>query len=442
MHIGNIWRNWVQDRQSILFKRMITVLGVDMLVKLSGIILLPVFLRLMTQEEYGLYAYLLSIIVTFSTVLNFGLYIPLGKFYHDYQDKQDRGRLLFTVSVSLLVILTCVVAPFYLFRLDYRLVEILFRNAFNYESYRGIVLLSVLMTVCNFTLTNYFYISEKINHVKKYNIWRLSLINLSSLSLLFMFPRQDSVKLRLEATYVTELILFAIYSYFLVKELVFKFDKKIIVRSLKLGLPVMLSSTFGIVINFSDKFFLEKYVSLSALSTYYLAVSCTSVIPLIYMSFQNAWLPIFLREKDIQRNVSKTKRVMFQLAAAFSVIAGMIYLLVWLLFLSNIFSSKYYDTLYVLPILLVTQIFAALVPLFTNYLVYFEKTHITSITGVIICMVTISLSLFLIPRFGIFGAALVSLACNICYFIIYYFIIRTYTRSFAIKGVEVKKSYR
>src|SRR5688500_5740098 len=93
---------WIQKyKQSILLNRLFAVLGIDILVKLSGVILLPVYLRLMTQDEYGLYNYLLSIILTFSLVLNFGLYIPISKFYHDYKDDLQKGKLLFTTFILL-----------------------------------------------------------------------------------------------------------------------------------------------------------------------------------------------------------------------------------------------------------------------------------------------------------------------------------------------------
>ena len=77
-------------RENVLVKRLFTVLGIDILVKVSGILLLPLYLLLMTQEEYGLYGYLLSIIMTFSIVLNFGLYIPLTKFYHEFNNSKDK----------------------------------------------------------------------------------------------------------------------------------------------------------------------------------------------------------------------------------------------------------------------------------------------------------------------------------------------------------------
>jgi len=68
------------------------VLSIDILVKASGFLLIPVYLRLMTQNEFGLYNYLLSIIQTFSLVLNLGLYIPQSKLYHTLPSRKEKGR--------------------------------------------------------------------------------------------------------------------------------------------------------------------------------------------------------------------------------------------------------------------------------------------------------------------------------------------------------------
>src|ERR1700676_5464933 len=147
---------WVREKiqeytGSVLVKRLFTVLSIDILVKLSGALLLPVYLRLMTQDEYGLYGYLISIILTFSLVLNFGLYIPLSKFYHDY-DSEEKGHLLFTIFALLASILLCVILPIYYFHWDYQIVKVLFKNPINYSYYRSTVLMAIIVSVLNFML--------------------------------------------------------------------------------------------------------------------------------------------------------------------------------------------------------------------------------------------------------------------------------------------------
>jgi O-antigen/teichoic acid export membrane protein len=421
---------WVRARiqeytGSVLVKRLFTVLSIDILVKLSGVLLLPVYLRIMTQDDYGLYSYLISIILTFSLILNFGLYIPLSKFYHDHTDQQDKGKLLFTIFTLLVVIMTCVVLPVYIFHWDYDIVKILFKNQINYNSYRNVILLAMIASVCNFMLTSFFYTSEKIRHLKKYNIWRIIFINLMSLSFLVLLKNnKDTVRIRLESTYIVELLLFLAFSYFYAAETSIRFSKKMAASSLKLALPVMISAVFGIVINFGDKFFLEKYGSFTNLSYYFLAVSCASVIPLIFISFQNAWLPLFLKEKDIRKNIEKTNRLTLRLFAGFLALSSLILVFVKIILVLGIIQSKYQETIYILPFLLVSQIFSALVPLYSNYLIYLEKTYIISVTGLVLCCISLGMDLILIPHFGVYGAATASLVSNMSYLIIYYFIVK------------------
>jgi len=418
---------WIAKyKNNLLVNRLFAVLSIDILVKLAGIILLPVYLRLMTQEEYGLYSYLLSIIFTFSVVLNFGLYIPLSKYYHDFENEEEKGRLLFTVFCLLALILACVIFPIYFFKWDYALVRILFKNQIDYANYRGSVLLALIVCIGNFMLTNFLYTSEKIRNLKQYNFLRVVCINISAVVFLYVLKNHDKVRVRLETTYIVEAILFLVFIYIFIKEVRARFSRKIALAGLKLALPVMLSAVFGIVINFSDKFFLEKYGSFKEMSYYYLAVSCAGVIPLIFNSFQNAWLPLFLKEKDLRKNVAKTNKLIIRIFAIFAILSCSIQFFVWVVISLGIIQSKYHEALYVLPLLLTSQILAALTPLYTNYLVYFEKTHVVSITGLIICCISLGLSMLIIPRWGVYGAGVVSIASNACYFIIYYFIIKIY----------------
>jgi O-antigen/teichoic acid export membrane protein len=420
-------KNWVTHyKDNLLVSRLFAVLSIDILVKLAGVILLPIYLRLMTQDEYGLYGYLLSIIFTFSVVLNFGLYIPISKFYHDFENEEERGRLLFTIFCLLAVILIVVIFPIYFFNWDYVFVKILFKNQIDYAEYRGSVLLALVVTIGNFMLTNFLFTSEKIRQLKQYNFLRIVCINICAMTFLFLLKNHDKVRVRLETTYLVEAILFLSFLFIFLKEVRSRFSRKIALAGLKLALPVMVSAVFGIIINFSDKFFLEKYGSFKEMSYYYLAVSCAGVIPLIFASFQNAWLPLFLKEKDLLKNVAKTNKLIKRLFVIFAVLSCSIQIFVWIILSLGIIQSKYHETLFILPLLLTSQILSALTPLYTNYLVYFEKTHVVSITGFFVCCISLVLSLLLIPRFGVYGAGAVSIASNACYFAIYYFIIRFY----------------
>lgn len=416
----NVLPAWARKyKQSVLLKRLFAVLGIDILVKLSGLILLPVYLRLMTQDEYGLYNYLLSIILTFSTVLTFGLYIPISKFYHDYKDGFQKGKLLFTTFVLLIAGLFVLILLVYSFRLDVTVIKALFKHDLDYENYRLAILLAVVSSVFSFMLTSFFFTSEKIKRVKQYNINRILWIHLASIALLYFMPETNAAELRLQITYSLEVILLFVFSGNLIKEMYFQFDYKLALSSLKMGLPIMLSALFGIVINFSDKFFLEKFGTLKDLSNYYLAIAFASIIPTIFASVQNAWIPLFMKEKNVEETVQKTNKLIRNLTLAFISISIFIWLFLEVLLLSSVIPKKYNEVPFVLPVLLLTQISAALSALYNNYLVYFERAHLISITGLVICAITIVSSLLLIPRWGIYGAAVASLISNVLYLMIY-----------------------
>ena len=415
-----ILRAWVEKyKQSILLNRLFAVLSIDILVKLSGVILLPVYLRIMTQDEYGLYNYLLSIILTFSLVLTFGLYIPISKFYHDFSDKIKKGKLLFTTFILLLGGLTMIIAIVYSSGLDVRIIKILFRHELNYQNYRLAILLAVVTSVFSFMLTSFLFTSEKIKQVKRYNISRIVWIHLASIALLYFMPETNAAELRLQITYALEFVLLLIFSVYVVREMHFQFDYKLAIASIKMGLPIMLSALFGIVINFSDKFFLEKYGSLTDLSNYYLAIAFASIIPTIFASVQNAWIPLFMKEKNIGENVKKTNKLIRNLTLVFIGISLMIWVFLEILLVLSVIPKKYNEVTFVLPILLLTQIAAALSALYNNYLVYFERTHLISITGLIICIISIVASIFMIPRWGIYGAATATMLSNILYLLTY-----------------------
>ena len=418
-------KGFIQRYKSNLFlKRFSTVLIIDIFVKLSAFILLPVYLRLMSQDEFGLYNYILSILNTFSLVLNFGLYIPLTKFYHDSKDPQERGKLLYTLWITLVIAMCFALIPLYFFKIDYWFINLLFQNPIDYQSYRFVIFFSLLATIFSFMLTSYFYSAERIGLIKKYNIAKIIAINIFVVGALYFIPG-DKANTRLIFTYAIEFILFCLFLRFLVKKFVFRFDKNIAIKSLKMGFPIMLSAIMGIIINFSDKFFLERYGDFTALSQYYLAISFSGIIMVIFNSVQNAWLPLFMKEKNLKTNLAKTNQLFKKLLIVFTGIGIAIWLLFFTLLQIEIIPAKYTEALYILPILLVTNIFAALTPILSNYMIYFQKTYIVSIAGLFVCVISLLSSYFFIRRWNIYGAALASLISGVSYLLIYYIIVKS-----------------
>ena len=201
-------------------------------------------------------------------------------------------------------------------------------------------------------------------------------------------------------------------------------DKKIIFSSLKLGLPVMFSAIWGLISNYSDKFFLEKDGTARDLSYYYLAFSIANVLYMICLAVQNSWLPTFLREKDLRANVRMTKRMLIRLAAGLAILAVMLMVAFYLALKWKIIAPKYSPALPILPFLLVAQILNGIVLLSSNYMIYFEKTHWSLFIGIATSAIGLAASYYLVPLWGAMGAVTAYLTVQLTYLGLYQWVIR------------------
>jgi O-antigen/teichoic acid export membrane protein len=410
-------------RKSAGLGRMLSVLSMDVLARLANIILLPVYLRLMSQDEYGWYNYLLSIISTFALILNFGLYVAQTKYYSDTHQSERRKSVLFNIVLTLTLLLAVVVLIAYACGFDYTLIRLLLKSDIGYPRFRWALLLAVIVSVYIVMLSNYFVTSDQIRRFRRYNLYRLLIVNTIVLAALY-FLHGDKIHIRLEYTYGLELAILAGFSVYYVREMKPTLDKQIIWASLRLGLPYMLSAIWQLLSNFSDKFFLEKYGTAKDLSYYYLAFSVANVLYMVCMAVQNSWLPTFLREKDLKANIRMTKRMLVRLGVALLILAGLLLLGLYLAIKWKIIAPKYGPALPILPLLLLAQILNGLVLLTSNYMIYFEKTHWALFIGLPTSIIGLTMSYFLVPRWGAMGAVTAYLAVQMTYLFLYQWLIR------------------
>lgn len=421
--IGILRQYFQKYRKSANFGRMMTVLSMDVLARLSNILLLPVYLRLMTQEEYGWYNYLLSIITTFALILNFGMYVAQTKYYSDAHQSERRKSVLFNVIFLLTVLLALVLPVIYIFGWDYRLIHLLVKSDIGYAHFRWSLLMAVIASVYIIMLSNYFVTSEQIGRYRQYNLFRILAVNAVVVTCLY-FIAGNKIHIRLAYTYLVEALILLAFSVFYVREMVARFDKRIMVSSLRLGLPYMFSAAWGLVSNYSDKFFLEKYGSAKDLSYYYLAFSIANVLYMVCLAVQNSWLPTFLREKDIRANLRMTKRMISRLAVGLLFLGALLVLGLFLAIRWKIIAEKYTPALPVLPFLLVAQILNGIVLLTSNYMIYFEKTHWSLFIGIPTSVIGLTMSYFLVPRWGTMGAVTAYLTVQLAYLFLYQWLIR------------------
>ena len=434
----SFWKNSIEKyRNKVAFRRFISLFSTDVLVRGANFLLIPLFLYLMTRDEFGVYGYLYSFAMAMSLVFTFGFHASVPKLYADTKsDKKAQGSMLFTLSLTLILGLVLIFSLISLTGIDEYFFGLINRNEemknFSYDTYRPYLLVAMASMVLSNLLTYYFVASEKIKNIQAFNLIRFFFANGLAILLLYTAPDADAALLRLSVTYIVELLLCCVFLFFLCKNFTFKFSKYYLYKGLKIGLPLSFVALLNAITNFGDKHFVMIYCGAAIVGVYNLASLLATIPVIVYQSFNFIWLPSFLQEKNLILLKKKTDRnglriFIFLLLLSVLIYIGAFFLLQW-----GVFPENYSLIMQILPPLLLSQIFASLNLFFFNYFTYFEKNYLTILTSIVINSLSYLLFSLTASRFGYIGVAYSLLLSNFTLFVIYYILTSYYVK----KGIK------
>jgi O-antigen/teichoic acid export membrane protein len=222
------------------------------------------------------------------------------------------------------------------------------------------------------------------------------------------------------STFLFSLFTFYIF-YFKENILTSKISFTKIKESLYFGLPLVPHVIGGVVINMSDRFFINSMCGKEELGIYNIGYLIGSAISIITISFSNAILPYIYSLLKIQDLKSNSKIIKIYVIYIFLLSA-----LVFIIWLTTPFVFKYFidskfssGSKYVL-LVTIGYFFQGVYFLFINIVLYFNKTKILSYFSIFNILTNITLNYFLIKSFGAMGGAY---ATAISFFIFLIFII-------------------
>ncbi len=210
------------------------------------------------------------------------------------------------------------------------------------------------------------------------------------------------------------LIIFLVGIFYLVKKklVVPKIDSAYFNDILKFGIPLIPHALSGLVIEFGNRLFIAKFVSLTALGIYSTGFQMGKVISLLETSFTQAFVPVLFDK--LTENTKESKKKVVELSYIF---LGLLLLAVFVLS----FLSPYIFKLFIgasfqggaqfVFIIALSYFFSGVYKMFVNYLFYTKKTYLLSIIAVINILSSILFNYYFIENFGLKGAAY-SLLCS------------------------------
>lgn len=184
-----------------------------------------------------------------------------------------------------------------------------------------------------------------------------------------------------------------------------KIKKKYRLAALSFGLPLILHVIGKFVINYSDRVFITKMVSIDEAGIYNIGYQVGMLILLFVTAVSNFISPyIFERLADI----SKEKEIQL-VRTSYIIIVGLLLTLLCLTILAPLFFKYMVDPSYAEGVRYVfwtglSYFFWGVYIIFTGFIFYYKKTKVLGYLAIVNVILNIGLNYLLILRFGAIGA--------------------------------------
>jgi O-antigen/teichoic acid export membrane protein len=376
----------------------------SILSKVIAVALLPLYTRYLTPEDYGAAEVLFTAVVTASIVVRFGLIEAILRFY--YREDEDPAAVvkssfagLFWLSTLGALVLLPFATPIAEALLDPKTAAEAGQMA---ELTRIAIGGLWVLTMWEFMLT-LFRLEERARAYFLTTI--LNVLAAIGLTVVLVVGLEDGARGLLVGSYAAGGAFVLGMIVWQWRRLSLRFDRGLLRRLFRFGLPTMPAEVSLYLLNFVDRLIIVRSLGLREAGLYSLAVKFAQAVNVLVRGFQLAWPPLAysIRDDEEARNAYATIVTLFVTGCAV-VVTGM-----WL------FSR------WIVRALAAPEFFAAYKPIglistaVTLYALYLVLVVILGRTGrtefnfpaAIGALVTnVALNLVLVPAMGITGAAL------------------------------------
>ncbi|WP_159435423.1 polysaccharide biosynthesis C-terminal domain-containing protein [Sporobacter termitidis] len=193
-------------------------------------------------------------------------------------------------------------------------------------------------------------------------------------------------------------------------------NRKTALAMLKYSVPLMPSMIFWWITNVSDRFLVTHFMGSAANGLYAVSNKAPQIIVIVSNIFSDAWLISAVTEGDRGRDNFFTKVFKSYQAVVFIGASGLI--MCAQLVTRILVDASFFESWRFMPILVIATVFSCFVTFLQSIYFVEKKSVISLVTMFAGALVNVILNLFLIPAYGINGAALSTLICYIFVFVL------------------------
>lgn len=384
------------------FTKDIWIIGVtNVIIVLRSLILLPVITKILGPDSYGIWVQIIAALPFISLLATLGLPYAMVRFLAGEKNHKEfsDGFLSVTVIVSIIIFILAI---------------IIFAFSFSLSSLLGwpepivkIMAALVLFESINFVFLHVFRTLQKINLYSLFTILQsLSEIIFAAAAILMGYGLLGAVT----ALLLVRIICFFVGGSIIFKQIEIKMPKFTRTKEyLKFGLPTVPGNISNWFVGFSDRYLIGSFLGLVFVGYY--APACTLGAAAGFLGAPFSFLlPAVISKLHDENNMEDVKRYLKYSLKYFLAIAIPSFFGLSLLsskILTILSTAEISERSYLLvPLTALGMLLYSIYGIVYLVLVLYKKTALIGKIWVTAAIFNLILNFFLIPRFGIFVAAL------------------------------------
>ncbi len=388
------------------FAKDVIVIGItQVLVALSGIILLPLITKTLGAHNYGIWA---QVQVSISLVLGFvGLGLPyaMTRFLPAKTDKEEIQEEFWSVFCMVFLV-TLVVSVILIILADF------IAGAF-FEDATGIVRITVLIILVWSLDSVFLSLFRSFRQMKKYSVFMIANTYGQIGLIAYLVLNGHGILSIVLAVLAIRAALFFILFFFVKRQVGIRRPHFCRIKEyLSFGLPTIPGNVSSWVVASSDRYVIAYFLGATSVGIYSAAYGLGSV-PLMVIGVLGFVLPPTLsklydegRMNEVKAHLSYSLKYSLAIAIPFVFGAAVLAEPVLKLFTTAEIASEGYS---VVPLVALSSLFFTTYATMMQIIVLVKKTRIIGVIWIVCALVNLGLNILAVPRLGIFGAAITTL---------------------------------
>ena len=389
----------------------------NVIIKGISFLTLPIFSRLLSTSEYGIYSLFCTYATLLSIILGFGMCSSIRNAQHDFPNSINTyisTLILMVLTIEIICLPLLFVLRKILFKsdeFDNRLIILLLINSL------GIAILQIINIHLSLSYNYKLYLI-----IAFFN----TVVNISISLLLIIYYPSDKAFGRI---FGSTLPLFIITIFYIVYILINSkplLDVKMIKYAMVFGFPVIWHYLAQEIVSQSDRLMIDSFCGHSYTGIYGFVYSIASVYSIMYYSTDTVW-SVWSMQKFKEKSFEKIRRIS-KLYSEGTCLIGILMMVVSreIIFIAG--GNKYLGGARIfLPCIIgLFFLFLYTIPVSIEY--YLKKTKYIAYTTIISAIINVGLNVLLIPRFGYEVAAYTTMISYIIMFLMHWIVAKVIAR--------------